>query len=278
MTRIAHLTDLHLLEDHHQRRPTSGRMRLRYLSFGRPLDAAARRDRALEALREAKATRPDHLLITGDLTEDGTSEQFEVLAELLSESRIPPERITLVPGNHDAYDGADTWETALDGPLAPYRATSTQIVILCETTIVPVSTAIHQPCTRSMGRTAAADLSRLETLAKESSVAHRAMVIAQHHHPYAYRTPVMQWIDGFRDHVPMRSMLAQHPRSYVLHGHVHRSHDRSVGPDRSPQIFSAEAVVDSKNPLRLYEARGGELWPVVQNSPQMGPACVVVAA
>src|SRR4051794_830443 len=116
MATIAQLTDLHLLEDHHADRPFGPRARLSCLSFGRRLDAAERRERVETALAEARASSADHLLITGDLTEDGAPAQFEVLAEVLADSRISPERITLVPGNHDAYTNGTAYAEALEGP------------------------------------------------------------------------------------------------------------------------------------------------------------------
>ena len=84
MARIAHVTDLHLLEDDHRWRTAAERVRLSFLSFGRSLDAAWRRKAAARALRRALSFRPDHIVITGDLTEDGAPQQFEVLAAVLS--------------------------------------------------------------------------------------------------------------------------------------------------------------------------------------------------
>src|SRR5271169_2137160 len=124
MATIAQLTDLHLLENSYADRPFGPRARLSYLSLGRRLDPDERRKRAADALEEVRARSVDHLLITGDLTEDGHLQQFEVLAELLSESRISSERITLVPGNHDAYTDGGAFAAALRGPLKPYAATS----------------------------------------------------------------------------------------------------------------------------------------------------------
>src|SRR5687768_5469477 len=125
MARIAHLTDLHLLEDDHRDRRGAGRLRLAYLSLARPLDAAARRLRAARALTEVRRSGADHLVITGDLTEDGVDAQFQVLADILAESRIPPSQTTLVPGNHDAYTDEGAWARALAGPLRAYAETST---------------------------------------------------------------------------------------------------------------------------------------------------------
>jgi 3',5'-cyclic AMP phosphodiesterase CpdA len=70
MATIAQLTDLHLIEGNHEARPLGARARLSLVSFGRPLDAAERRRRAASALADVRAKSVDHLLITGDLTEE----------------------------------------------------------------------------------------------------------------------------------------------------------------------------------------------------------------
>ena len=64
MIRIAHVTDLHLVEPTHTRRRNAGeRARLRYLNVGRQIDSAARHAQAVEALRHASLA--EHVVVTG---------------------------------------------------------------------------------------------------------------------------------------------------------------------------------------------------------------------
>src|SRR4051794_30177276 len=172
MTTIAHLTDLHLVEADYAARPTGARARLSYLSFGRPLDPMGRRERVERALAEVKRANVDHVLITGDVTEDGHDEQFEILGELLIDSGLSPERVTLVPGNHDAYADGGSWQRAMQGPLGRFAATSTPgtPVELRDVTIVPVSTSFHQSCLRSAGAIAQAELEQLGRIARDSGL------------------------------------------------------------------------------------------------------------
>ncbi len=269
MTRIAHLSDLHLLEDEHPRRGGVARVRLGYVSLLRPLDAAARRRRAAAALAMARGARADHVVVTGDLTEDGVDAQFEVLAEVLSASGIAPERITLVPGNHDLYHDGDAWSRALDGPLAAYAGTSRPgaVTELRDAAVVAVSTAMHQPFTTSAGVIDAWLLLRIASLAADPALATRALVFAQHHPPLPTRVPLMQWIDGLRDHEPLRWVLECTPHAHVVHGHTHRARDRRLREGEEARVFSTEAVVSSLAPLRVYEARGCALAPVVDDLP-----------
>jgi Icc protein len=124
MTLVAHVTDLHLCEPRPERRSRAERLRLATLNLARPIDPEDRKRRALAALERARDAGAEHVVVTGDLTEDSHPEQFEVLADVLWRCRIPPQRLTLVPGNHDLYTSADAWDRALDGPLGPYASTS----------------------------------------------------------------------------------------------------------------------------------------------------------
>jgi len=264
MATIAQLTDLHLLEDNHADRPLGPRARLSLLSFGRRLDAAERRRRAASALAEARAESVDHLLITGDLTEDGELAQFEVLAELLADSRISPERITLVPGNHDAYADGGTYAAALAGPLRPYAATSAIATALRfrDVTIVPVSTAFHQSPLRSAGAIVGAELETLGQIAADPSLRGRPLVFAQHHPPGRHFVPLFHWIDGLVEHSALSALFERCPHLHVIHGHTHHKVNRSLRQGEAARIFSAKAVVESESTLRLYEASPHGLSPL----------------
>jgi 3',5'-cyclic-AMP phosphodiesterase len=264
MATIAQLTDLHLLEDSYADRPFGPRARLSYLSFGRRLDPEERRRRAADALEEARARNVDHLLVTGDLTEDGHLEQFEVLAELLSESRIPPERITLVPGNHDAYTGGGAFAEALNGPLGPYAPTSSIGIPLRfrDVTIVPVSTAFHQSPLRSAGAIAQQELESLASIAKDPAFVGQPLVFAQHHPPGRLLIPLLQWIDGLAEHAVLSDLFDRCPHLHVVHGHTHHETNRVTRTGEPPRVFSARAVVDGISPLRLYEASPAGLSPL----------------
>src|SRR5262249_25270985 len=185
-----------LLGDKFGERRLGLRARLSYLSFGRSLDPGERRKRVASCLAEVKRSCVDHLLITGDLTEDGAPAQFEVLAELLDESRIAPERITLVPGNHDAYTQEGACDDAMRGPLRAYAPTSGMGAPLRfrDMTIVPVSTSFHQSALRSAGAIAKEELEALGRVAADTSLAGRPLVFAQHHQPGRHFLPILQWI------------------------------------------------------------------------------------
>jgi 3',5'-cyclic-AMP phosphodiesterase len=263
MTFIAHLSDLHLLEEGHEKRTGTAWRRLAYISLGRPKSASARRRRALDALVDARKTGAHHLVVTGDLTEDGLPEQFEMAASVLEESRWPADKVTLVPGNHDVYTDPDAWDRALEGPLRAYRATSSTglPVHLPATVLLPLSTAFTQHYTRSAGTLRGHEVEAAGRAAEQARLAGSALVVAMHHSPRRHHVLPLQWIDGLLDHAALAPLLDAHDHLHVLHGHVHFASDKAVRPGATPRIFSTEAVVDGDKPLRIYRARHGKLWP-----------------
>lgn len=265
MTRIAHLTDLHLLETGHASRAMHEKMRLSFLTLGRAINAELHRRRFEKALEDAWAARADHLVISGDLTEDGQPEQFEILAEVLAESRWSPDDVTIVPGNHDAYVDVDAFDRALDGPLAAYRRTSTPgtVTELRGATVVALSTTIDQHWLRAAGRVGEGQRALLERVLSRESRQGRAVAIAMHHPPMPWGLQ-LRWIEGLLDVDDVSTLLGRHANAHVLCGHIHKGGDHFVRSGEDPQIFVANAVVDHPSPLRLYEAIGDRLY-VVDN-------------
>ncbi len=111
MTIIAHISDLHL----------NG--------------TVSRRDRLERALDSAASRRPDHLVITGDVTAHGNPRHLQELREVLYGWPTP---ITVIAGNHD-------------GRLPGW---SSEIVDFGDSILIPVDTrALYKPLAfRALGR------------------------------------------------------------------------------------------------------------------------------
>jgi 3',5'-cyclic AMP phosphodiesterase CpdA len=257
--RIAHLSDVHLLESR-QRVGERYSLRTRLVSYARALDAKRRAENLRRAL--AVASRADHVVVTGDLTEMGSDAQFGVLAEILHDSKITPERVTLVPGNHDAYTSADGWTRALAGPLRELAATSAgdpgKIVDLGALTLLPVDATRFQSIAQSGGEVRPELADALDARLSDADVARRPVVVVQHHPPFAPQGRVWRWVDGLRGAARLLDVLRTHVNVSLLHGHKHVAADYLVGRTR---VFSASAVVDDTDAarVRFYELRDGVL-------------------
>jgi 3',5'-cyclic AMP phosphodiesterase CpdA len=239
---------------------------LQFLSTGAALDAEARLQRATRLLQQAQRGGADHILLTGDLTEDGVDSQFEMLAEALDLSGVEPERVTLLPGNHDAYVDYHAYDRALEGPLRGFRATSQAgtRTVLDGAVIVPISTAIEgQWFTRSRGAVRAQDVARIRRVASDPISRDRAVVVAQHHPPSHHPIFAVEWFDGVDTVAAMRDLLQERARVHILHGHTHRRTTKHLSGREHAQIFSAASVRDQHDTtelsLRFYRAEAGTL-------------------
>jgi Icc protein len=262
--RIAHLSDAHMLDPRPGRTRSGWSMRVRFLSLGRPLDAAGRRRKLHRSLETARRVGADHFVLSGDLTEIGSPGEYETLAEVLHESGIAPERMTLVPGNHDLYSSADAWRWALEGPLAAFARTSARepgkIVDIAGASLLPLDATFHQPVTRSAGWLPAEAIASIERRASDPTLARKPLVAIQHHPPFLRKTSALHWLDGLVGAHAMMAMLEKFRHLWVLHGHLHAIVDRALGCGVS-RIRGATAVVDDKDAarVRIYDVREGRL-------------------
>jgi 3',5'-cyclic AMP phosphodiesterase CpdA len=242
-------------------------MRVRFLSFGRPLDAAGRRQKLKLSLETAKRAGAQHFVLSGDMTEIGLPGEYETLAEVLHDSGIAPDRMTLVPGNHDLYTSADAWRWALQGPLAAFAATSARepgpgkIVEIPGANLLPLDATFHQPVTRSAGLIPDEAIAAIERRAADPDLAKKPLVVIQHHPPFVRKTSALHWLDGLVGAARMMNILETFRHLWVLHGHLHTIVDRALGCGVS-RIRGATAVVDDRVDqarVRLYDIRDGRL-------------------
>jgi Icc protein len=275
MRRIAHLSDVHILDPEHRRSSTRYRFATKAVSLGRPVDPRVRAKKLARGLAAAKASGADHFVITGDLTELGDASEFEHFANILDDARLPDHAVTLVPGNHDAYTSGAAWRRALEGPLKPWAANSAtepgKVVDRGPVAFLPVDTSCFQSIAMSGGLFTRDAAHAVQARIDDPALRDKAIVIVQHHPPFQHhKNPVAQWLDGLRGCTHVLDMLANHPRVQILHGHLHRVVDRIVGLGKGvsgvattkARILGAPAVCDDGEDVprvRLYDVRDGAL-------------------
>src|SRR5262252_2696583 len=81
----------------------------------------------LEALRlDMRAQAPDHLALTGDLSNVSLPGEFRAALAWLDTSGLEPAAITVIPGNHDAYVEAVVTSRDFERAFAPYMTDDLQ--------------------------------------------------------------------------------------------------------------------------------------------------------
>lgn len=288
MLRIAHLSDVHILDPHTRHSAARYRITARAVSLGRAVDPRGRARKLSRGLAAAKASGAGHVVITGDLTELGDANEFEHFAGLLDEARLPEGSVTLVPGNHDAYTSADAWKKAMAGPLKRWASASAfrpgNVVERGDVVFIPVDTSCFQSIARSGGTFKADAVSAVESRLRDPAFSDKSIVLVFHHPPFVNeKNAVWQWVDGLRGYSQALDLLGRHPRLQILHGHLHKVVDNIVRLGKgalarvedvarlSPReggretvrarIFGAPAIVDDdeRPRVRLYDVREGAL-------------------
>jgi Icc protein len=194
---IAQITDLHIDEP-------GGFMR-------RFVDANTKLERAIEYLH-TRVERPDAVLATGDLTNDGRPEQFHLLKTLLERLEIP---IYLIPGNHDERE---VFRSAFsDRPWIPASGPIDYVIEDFPVRLVGLDTS--EPG-RHEGTLDDGQLDWLDaTLSREPS---KPTLLFLHHPPFLsglwlFDAIRLEGSDG------LRSVVEGHPQvTQIIAGHVHR--------------------------------------------------------
>lgn len=156
--------------------------------------------------------RPDLVVMTGDLVNDGRDEQYEHAAAILAVLEVP---LVLVPGNHD-----DRTLMRAYFPQVPAGGPDDRIDFVLDDLPLRVigldSTVPRKP----YGRTAPEQASWLNhALAGGSD---RPTLIFQHHPPFITG---IQWMDAmaYRDPGLLADVVGRHPHVLaVACGHMHR--------------------------------------------------------
>jgi Icc protein len=169
--------------------------------------------------------RPAAVLVTGDLVNDGTAEQYAAVRELLAAVQVP---LHVLPGNHDDRAGlrAAFPLGALDDgagvAAAPYR-----YAVRCgNLRLVACDTVVPGEDGGAFGPDQLAWLAA--TLAQDPVT---PTLVAMHHPPIPVGLPVLDPMAlPPADRAGLAAVLAEHPQVHrVICGHVHLAAAGAVG-------------------------------------------------
>lgn len=263
---FAHVSDLHL--------PFEPRLTWKQRFSKRQLSAwswrrrrAVQRPEILAALCEdVQARQPDHVVVTGDITNCSLPGEFAQAARWLA-AFAPRGNLSAVPGNHDALvplphaDGL--------GQLAAYMTDEEgwPFVRYCGgVAFIGLKSALPTAPLLASGRLGARQLARLEEQLRQEGAAGRTRVVLLHHPP----------VDGavsrrkaLADRRELRAVLRRTGAELVLHGHARGARLESVaGPAGPIPVLCVPSSSALPNPhdeaarwhLVTLPAAGGGHW------------------
>lgn len=223
--------------------------------------------------REVARVKPDHVVITGDLTNLALEQEFDAVKALLAEELgLDGEHVTVVPGNHDLYTrGAmktqrftrslaeymtsDLPELAASLPLGQFPV----VKLRGPLAIIGLSSAVPRPPLVASGELGRAQIEALARVLAHDEVKRRTPVLAFHHPLHNPASPVKTWVEGLRDADDLDDVLSSVKRGLVLHGHLHRRHQRDF-PTRVGNLVSVIATSASLHHEDEHRMAGFNLY------------------
>jgi 3',5'-cyclic AMP phosphodiesterase CpdA len=194
----------------------------------------------------------DHLALTGDLCNIALNSEWAAALRWVEALQLPADRVTIIPGNHDAYvpqvfdDGVfertfaayQTGELRTNGSPYPFVRLRGEVALVCASSAVPTGDF------GAWGRVGDAQLSKLEELLMAPEVTARTRVLLIHHPPLVNRAGEDR---NLRDRSGLQALLARTGADLVLHGHDHRDFFKELpGPkgSRIPVVGAGSASYD----------------------------------
>lgn len=254
---LAHLSDPHIPP---LPRPTLaeliGKRVTGYLNWRLRRGVHHRREVLDAIVGDVLAQRPDHVAVTGDLANLSLEAEFAAGRAFLARLGEPA-RVTVVPGNHDAYvrstDGMylSAWREYLAGdkpanPPFPFVRRRGPVAL------IGLSTAAPRPPFFASGRLGRAQIERLAALLAElrGEPCFRVVLI---HHPPAGKRP---WLKRLEDAAAFRAAIARHGADLILSGHDHVAAVHQIeGPERPVpvvQVPSASVAPGDRKDAAAY--------------------------
>jgi 3',5'-cyclic AMP phosphodiesterase CpdA len=272
---LAHLSDPHLPP---MPRPSlaelAGKRALGYLNWTRNRHKFHRREVLEVLVSDLRAQVPDHIAVTGDFVNLALEAEFAPARAWL-DGIGPPDQVTAIPGNHDAYvratrhlfaqsfasyaAGDAGTVDALGLPTSAFPALRRRGPLA----LISLSSAVPTLPFMATGTLGKRQLAALEQLLAEltGSDAFRVLLV---HHPLRSRARMKRLTDA----ADLIALLKRYGVELVLHGHDHVHSTIWIdGPDRSiPAIGvpSASAIAHGHYPSAAYNlfaiARDGNGW------------------
>ncbi|NBN63223.1 metallophosphoesterase [Microvirga tunisiensis] len=263
MFRLAHFSDPHLgpLPDPSLLQLLSKRV-LGYVNWRRNRLRAMGGDYLARLLDDMEQRTPDHIALTGDLVNIALPSEIAAASAWLG-AVAAPERLSVVPGNHDAYvpgalrSAMEAWSAFMTGdgtPMAhPGTAHFPYVRRRGPLALVGVSTARATAPGFATGRVGVRQTRRLTEVLAGLGEEGLFRVVLIHHPPFQGAT---SWYKRLEDASRVRAAIKRAGAELVLHGHTHVDSRTSIeGPDGPVPVIgvpSASHAPGGRKPAARY--------------------------
>ncbi len=243
---LAHLSDVHLAPVPLTRLTgLNAKQALGLINWHRKRKTHHMRSVLDAIVADMRQQQPDHIAVTGDLVNVGLpQEQAAALTWL--EGLGGPDRVTVIPGNHDVYGvnaadpGIKRWRPYMTGTCGGRRDAFPFVKTVGRVALIGASSAVPTPLFFATGDLGQAQREALSSTLAALERAGFARVLLIHHPPLPGQA------DRFRrleDAPQLARLLAVTGAELVLHGHNHRPMlAETSGPDGPVPVVGAPSA------------------------------------
>ncbi len=263
--RLAHLSDAHIGPlPRPQRRELLGKRFTGYLNWTRSRAFIHDMGMLSRVVKDLEAHRPDHIAMTGDILNIGLRAEFPLARQWL-ETLGPPQDVSFVPGNHDAY--AKGTMPDLAATFAPWTCSDAEtnapypyLRVRKQVALIGLASGIPTPPIVATGRLGRAQCAALAKMLEDCAAAGFIRVIMIHHPPHRGGATIGR---GLTDSAEFEAIIAACGAELILHGHNHKASVAQIaGPKRPVPIVgvaSASAIrgtLTHRAGYHLFEIEG----------------------
>ncbi|EQA54784.1 metallophosphoesterase family protein [Leptospira kmetyi] len=250
--KIVHLSDLHF--------PTpvpffqlKGKMFVGYLNYNLRRKKKYPKEIWESILGFIQKTKPDAIVVSGDITNVSHEEEFRTAGKLLSE--LPREKVFYIPGNHDRYMKQSVGENAfyeryfsdLSGQSISHNAHYIRIKKIGDLHFVGWDSSVPLSILDAYGRIQPEVVTQTKKILTEKKIGDYVLVC---HHPIWNPADRQETVHHkLLNREEVASLLKEKPPLAYLHGHVHTNWVKQPG-EELPYY-----VVNSASSTRLSDRR-----------------------
>ena len=268
MVKLAHISDPHLTLPKAKVSQLLGKRILGFQSWH--LNRKNIHDPAILAdlIGDLQKHEPDHIAVTGDLTNIALPTEFAAAGKWL-ENLGPPDQVAVIPGNHDAYVklpwdiGPGVWQKNMQGeytvPEAELDNGFPYVRVRKNLALIALSSAVPSIWFAAGGRVGKRQLDSLKRLLPRLKQQGFFRTVIVHHPPLPGQAQPRKALWNAAE---LRDILVAEGAELVLHGHNHRHmHEELKTSHGTAQVFgvpSASARQTRHKPAaawNLYDVR-----------------------
>ncbi len=204
-------------------------------------------------VRDMRQCAPDHIAVTGDLTNIALPAEFAAAGKWLADLG-PPDRVAVIPGNHDAYvklpwsKGPGLWQPNMEGEYAvPGGALDNgfpYVRVRKNVALIALSSAVPSMWFAAGGRVSKRQLDGLKALLPRLRQQGFFRTVLVHHPPLPGQA---KWRKALWNASDLKHILASEGAELVLHGHNHQHmHEQLKSGHGTVHVFGVPSASAQK--------------------------------